>query len=445
MRRAQDESGRAPGRVRRHSVDARISLRRVRRGSVPAWPRASGAGVRCRRSPSCRAALREHSRSTMRARPRSTTHSRCASLRTAITRSASTSRAPRSRCAATSSLDLIARARLSTVYMPGRKLTMLPEEAIDAFTLKAGTRAARVDACDRGFARRRADRARDARRERRRRGQPAPRCVDECIRQPPCRRPPTRHGRRSSACCGSSSQHLSDARGKNDINRIDYALRRRLGRGAADGRVAIVPRERGSPLDKLVAELMIHVNNTWGRLLADHDAAGLYRVQSGGKVKMSTRPGEHQGLGLTHYLWASSPLRRYSDLVNQRQILAVVRGRGAALRRQRRRPFRRAGGLRGDVQPVRRVPGPHGALLVPALAVAGKRHRDGGARSSATTSSGSRRCRWSPEWRTCRRCRPTRRCAWRSGASTSCGDARMPIRRRVERSCCGRRHDIRIQ
>src|SRR4029453_13467916 len=40
---------------------------------------------------------------------------------------------------------------------------------------------------------------------------------------------------------------------------------------------------------------------------------------------MSTRPGEHQGLGLMHYLWASSPLRRYSDLVNQRQILAVVR------------------------------------------------------------------------------------------------------------------------
>jgi len=88
--------------------------------------------------------------------------------------------------------------------------------------------------------------------------------------------------------------------------------------------VAIVPRERGSPLDKLISELMIHVNNTWGRLLAERGAAGLYRVQSAGKVKMSTRPGEHQGLGLTHYLWASSPLRRYSDLVNQRQLLAVL-------------------------------------------------------------------------------------------------------------------------
>ena len=71
---------------------------------------------------------------------------------------------------------------------------------------------------------------------------------------------------------------------------------------------------------------MIHVNNAWGKLLAENGAPGLYRVQANGKVKMSTRPGEHQGLGLAHYLWASSPLRRYADLVNQRQILAVVDG-----------------------------------------------------------------------------------------------------------------------
>ena len=87
-----------------------------------------------------------------------------------------------------------------------------------------------------------------------------------------------------------------------------------------------MPRARGSPLDKLVAELMIHVNATWGRLLADAGVAGLYRVQQNGKVRFSVRPGEHQGLGVTHYLWASSPLRRYSDLVNQRQLLAAVRG-----------------------------------------------------------------------------------------------------------------------
>ena len=71
---------------------------------------------------------------------------------------------------------------------------------------------------------------------------------------------------------------------------------------------------------------MIFVNNTWGKLLATHGATGLYRTQGAGKVKMSTRPGEHAGLGLSHYLWSSSPLRRYADLVNQRQLLAVAGG-----------------------------------------------------------------------------------------------------------------------
>jgi exoribonuclease-2 len=121
------------------------------------------------------------------------------------------------------------------------------------------------------------------------------------------------------------ARKLAAQRGKNDINRIDYSFYVDW-TASPDGHVAIEPRERGSPLDKLISELMIHVNNTWGKLLADHGAAGLYRVQAAGKVKMSTRPGEHQGLGLTHYLWASSPLRRYSDLVNQRQLVAVTTG-----------------------------------------------------------------------------------------------------------------------
>jgi exoribonuclease-2 len=125
------------------------------------------------------------------------------------------------------------------------------------------------------------------------------------------------------------ARRYAEARGKADIERVDYSFEVDWDAATAvpePGRVRIVPRLRGSPLDKLVAELMIRVNATWGELLANADAAGLYRVQSGGKVKMSTRPGEHQGLGLAHYLWSSSPLRRYSDLVNQRQILAAIAG-----------------------------------------------------------------------------------------------------------------------
>ena len=256
--------------------------------------------------------------------------------------------------------------------MPGRKLTMLPDEAIEAFTLKAGTAppalTLAIEVSPDGVPlahTTRVERVRVAANLRLD-------TFDGCASPTRCLRPATRRGRPSCASCGSSSRHLSDARGKNDINRIDYNFVIDWD-AAADGRVAIVPRERGSPLDKLIAELMIHVNNTWGRLLADRGAAGLYRVQSAGKVKMSTRPGEHQGLGLMHYLWASSPLRRYSDLVNQRQILAVVGDETPPYAANDAALFSGAGGLRGDVQPVRRVPGSHGALLVPALAVAGKR------------------------------------------------------------------------
>jgi len=126
------------------------------------------------------------------------------------------------------------------------------------------------------------------------------------------------------------AQRLSDARGKADFTRIDYSFHVDWDRpveGGDRGHVRIVPRPRGSPLDKLISELMIFVNSQWGRLLADAHIGGLYRTQANGKVKMSTRPGEHQGLGVAHYLWSSSPLRRYSDLVNQRQLHAVVEGR----------------------------------------------------------------------------------------------------------------------
>ena len=82
---------------------------------------------------------------------------------------------------------------------------------------------------------------------------------------------------------------------------------------------------RGSPIDKVVSEMMILVNTEWGRQLAENEIPALYRAQAGGKVKMSTVPAPHQGLGVSQYIWASSPLRRYADLVNQRQLLSLVK------------------------------------------------------------------------------------------------------------------------
>ena len=91
-------------------------------------------------------------------------------------------------------------------------------------------------------------------------------------------------------------------------------------------RVAISERKRGSPLDKLVSELMIVANSTWGGLLAEKSIAAIYRAQTAGKVRMTTSPLPHEGLGVRQYAWSSSPLRRYVDLINQWQLTACLNG-----------------------------------------------------------------------------------------------------------------------
>ena len=63
---------------------------------------------------------------------------------------------------------------------------------------------------------------------------------------------------------------------------------------------------------------------------------GIYRSQAslapGVKVRMGTKAAPHAGMGVAQYTWATSPLRRYVDLVNQWQIIACARhGRTAAL------------------------------------------------------------------------------------------------------------------
>jgi exoribonuclease II len=222
-----------------------------------------------------------------------------------------------------SDLDAIARDRLSTVYMPGRKITMLPDAVIERFTLAAGAEPAAlslyVEVAPDGRPLQHATRlervpiAANLRLD----------AVGERFVEPATTDEP--EWTDELRVLWRLAQRLESARGKSETPRIDYTFRIDWN-AAPEGRVTIVPRPRGSPLDKLVAELMIHLNSTWGRLLADARVPGLYRAQQAGKVKMSTKPDPHQGLGVAQYLWASSPLRRYSDLVNQRQLLAVIGG-----------------------------------------------------------------------------------------------------------------------
>jgi exoribonuclease-2 len=100
--------------------------------------------------------------------------------------------------------------------------------------------------------------------------------------------------------------------------------------------VEISVRQRGAPLDLIVAEAMILANSTWGNWLAEHGVPGIYRSQAslapGVKVRMGTKALPHAGIGVKSYAWSTSPLRRYTDMVNQWQIIAVARhGKTAAL------------------------------------------------------------------------------------------------------------------
>jgi len=221
-----------------------------------------------------------------------------------------------------SPLDAIARERLSTAYMPGRKFTMLPEDVIERFSLDHGGELPAVSLYvdfDADYA----PRGRHTRLER------VPVLAN------------LRHADYdvlNDAFERGEGRGLAHEEELRTLWRAAVALEARRGKPSAAGaldynfhvendRVRIVPRKRGAPLDKLVSEMMILANSAWGELLAERDVAAIYRVQSTGKVRFSVHPEPHEGLGVASYAWMSSPLRRYVDLVNQWQLAAALAGR----------------------------------------------------------------------------------------------------------------------
>jgi exoribonuclease II len=223
-----------------------------------------------------------------------------------------------------SALDAIARERLSTVYMPGTKITMLPEDVVARFSLDAGEERPVVSLYLNVSASDLSVRGRHSRLERVR--------IAVNLRHPEIQALNAEFEQGGAAGLAYEeelrtlwkvAEALERARGKPAVNPdvADYVFR------LEGEQVVIEPRRRGAPLDKLVAELMIVANAAWGELLAERDVAALYRVQSAGKVRMSVHPEPHDGLGVSCYAWLSSPLRRYVDLVNQWQLAASLEAR----------------------------------------------------------------------------------------------------------------------
>jgi exoribonuclease-2 len=230
-----------------------------------------------------------------------------------------------------SDLGRIARGRLSTVYMPGRKITMLPDAVVERHTLGEGKTVAAISlyldiAPDLAL------RGRETRLEcvpvvanlRHHDIEPLfnERTLEEGLGEFPFRDELTRLWELATVFEAGRGKPSATPQQKDYNFVVDWGCMT----GDGPGRVSIDERPRGSPLDKLVAELMIVANATWGALLRDAGVAALYRAQSVGKVRMTTAPAAHEGLGVDCYAWSSSPLRRYVDLVNQWQLIAHLRG-----------------------------------------------------------------------------------------------------------------------
>jgi exoribonuclease II len=224
--------------------------------------------------------------------------------------------------------DKIAAQRLSTVYMPGRKITMLPDSVVQAFTLCADRvcpalsmyievanekdgKTLSILNCESRIER--VHIAANLRHD----------TLELLFNEETLSAGKLDYPYASElTLLWNLAQMMEAARGKpsdNSTQQVDYNFH------IENDRVSITQRRRGSPIDKVVSELMILVNSEWGKHLAEHGFVGIYRTQQNGKVKMSTVAAPHQGLGVAQYMWSSSPLRRYVDMVNQRQIIAMLR------------------------------------------------------------------------------------------------------------------------
>ncbi|MEB0055416.1 MULTISPECIES: ribonuclease catalytic domain-containing protein [unclassified Variovorax] len=250
-------------------------------------------------------------------------------------------------------IDLVARNRMSTVYMPGYKITMLPDAVVDAYTLLEGSNRPAVSLYATFDEATLELRSTETKLERvpivanLRHDQ-----LDTVVTQPwledassvsPDTPEAAARLRGPLSVLFRLAKHLKAqrevVRGKpENFNRPDYNFRLIGNDGEPQGseQVTITTRQRGAPLDLIVSEAMILANSTWGAWLGELGVPGLYRSQAsmapGIKVRMGTRSLPHAGLGVKSYAWSTSPLRRYTDLVNQWQIIAAARhGKTAAL------------------------------------------------------------------------------------------------------------------
>ncbi|HEY8101554.1 MAG TPA: RNB domain-containing ribonuclease [Burkholderiaceae bacterium] len=233
-------------------------------------------------------------------------------------------------------IDAIARQRLSTVYMPGDKITMLPDHVVESFTLAEGKTCPAVSL----YATLNPEDWSIVSTETKAESVPIVanlrhNDLDALVTEDNLAAGVGEYPHKAELALlwqwaqvlekGRMAKRESFGLRPEQTNRVDFNFY------VEDDIVTIARRKRGAPLDKIVAELMIFANSSWGKLMHEHGVPGIYRSQGTGngwaakmQVRMVTHAAPHQGLGVDQYAWSTSPLRRYTDLVNQWQILACV-------------------------------------------------------------------------------------------------------------------------
>ena len=236
-----------------------------------------------------------------------------------------------------SDIDRVARSRLSTVYAPGIKTTMLPEAWIKEFSLDEGRavpclslyalvnkETLEVSATETHLERIKV--ASNIRYDLIENEFTEEKLLSGTVHHP--------FAEEITWLWKFAKKCLADreaVRGKpENLGRVEWSFD--LEGEGEDAVIHLKSRRRGSPLDLAVGELMIFANTVWGGWLEEVNVAGIYRSQSMGRVKMSTTPGPHDGMGVAQYAWSTSPLRRYVDLVNQRQLISAVLDRAPSYR-----------------------------------------------------------------------------------------------------------------
>lgn len=114
-----------------------------------------------------------------------------------------------------------------------------------------------------------------------------------------------------------------------------------------NGEIGISRIDRENPSRMLVSEMMILANSLMADFLSTHNVPAIFRSQPDPKKRLfqgietslfmncmqrkqlsraiiGTKPENHSGLGVKAYVTATSPIRRYYDLLTQRQIKSIL-------------------------------------------------------------------------------------------------------------------------